>query len=109
MTAPDLEVLRDRLRAFAEARDWVQFHDPKNLSMALAVETAELLEIFQWLTPTEAIAIMADEEQARAVSDELADVLIYLVRIADVLDVELTREAHAKIDRNEKRFPPLRE
>jgi NTP pyrophosphatase (non-canonical NTP hydrolase) len=102
----DLDVLRERLRAFAAARDWERYHDPKNLSMALAVETAELMEIFQWFTPGESAEVMQDSDRSDAVIDELADIFIYLIRIADVLDVDLPGAASAKIDRNEQRFPP---
>jgi dCTP diphosphatase len=99
-----LEGLRTRLRSFARARDWEQFHTPKNLAMALAGEVGELLEIFQWLTPEQAATVM-DGERADDVRDELADVLIYLVRLADVLDVELAETASAKMERNEARYP----
>lgn len=104
MSDASLESLRDRLREFAAARDWERFHDPKNLSMALAVEAAELLEIFQWLTPAESAAVMDDAQRESAVTDELADILIYLVRLADVLEVDLVEVADAKTDRNETRF-----
>lgn len=99
-----LEQLTARLRAFAAARDWEQFHDPKNLAMALAGEVGEVLEIFQWLTPEQAAAVRAGP-RSEDVADELADVLIYLVRLADVLDVDLIAAAHAKIARNESRYP----
>jgi len=102
----NLDGLRQRLREFAAARDWERYHGPKNLSMALAVEAAELLEIFQWLTPEESAEVMADPGRADAVADELADILIYLIRVADVLGVDLPTVAAAKIDRNEARFPP---
>ena len=105
MSYDPLEELRSGLREFARERDWEQFHTPKNLAMALAGEVGELLEIFQWLTPEQAQAVM---ESARAddVEDELADVLIYLVRLADVLDIDLLDAARTKLDRNEGRFPP---
>ena len=106
MSDSNLDALRERLRGFAAARNWERYHDPKNLSMALAVEAAELLEIFQWLTPEEAVEVMADPGRADSVADELADILIYLVRVADVLGVDLATVAAAKIDRNEARFPP---
>lgn len=96
--------LQQRLRDFANARDWEAFHTPKNLAMALAGEVGEVLEIFQWLTPEQAAAVM-DSDRADDVSDELADVLIYLTRLADVVGVDLTACAHAKLDRNERRFP----
>ena len=105
MSHDPVEELRDQLRAFARERDWEQFHTPKNLAMALAGEVGELLEIFQWLTPEEAQAVM---ESARAddVQDELADVVIYLVRLADILDIDLLAAARTKLDRNQGRFPP---
>lgn len=102
MTLTDL---RDRLRQFADDRDWHRFHTPKNLAMALSVESSELVEIFQWLTPEESAEVMSSDE-AGHVRDELADILIYLVRIADVLGVDLIDAAQAKVDRNDSRFPP---
>lgn len=105
MSDSDLIALSDRLREFAAARDWEKFHTPKNLSSALSVEASELLEIFQWLTPEESSAVMADDKNRAAVLDEMADVLIYLVRMADVLDVDLVVAANAKVSRNETRFP----
>lgn len=105
MSDSDLIALSDRLREFAVARDWEKFHTPKNLASALSVEASELLEIFQWLTPEESSAVMADDKNRAAVLDEMADVLIYLVRMADVLDVDLVVAANAKVSRNETRFP----
>lgn len=99
-----LDDFRDRLRQFADERDWQQFHTPKNLAMALSVEASELVEIFQWLTPEQSAEVMSSEE-ADHVREELADILIYLVRIADVLGVDLVEAADAKIERNEQRFP----
>lgn len=91
---------------FADARDWHQFHTPKNLVMALAGEVGELTALFQWLTPEESVKWQDDPALAENVRDELADVMIYLVRLADVLGVDLLEAAEAKIDRNELRFPP---
>ena len=102
----DIETLAERLKQFADARDWEKFHTPKNLVIALSVEVSELAEIFQWLTPDESGAVMRSVESAEAVRDELADVMIYLTRIASILGVDLIEEANAKIDRNEVRFPP---
>jgi dCTP diphosphatase len=99
-----LAELRLQLRTFARDRDWEQFHTPKNLAMALAGEVGELLEIFQWLTPEQAASVMSSE-RADDVRDELADVLIYLVRLADVLDVDLAEVARRKVERNRERFP----
>ena len=94
-----------RLERFANDRDWMQFHTPKNLAMALSVEVAELSEIFQWLTAEQAAQVMADDKKAAAVRDELADVMIYLTRIATILGVDLLSESFDKVERNELRFP----
>ena len=96
--------MADRLRDFAARRDWERYHTPKNLVMALSGEAGELTELFQWLTPAESDSIM--DTHAAEVEDELADVFIYLVRLADILGVDLMSAAAAKIDRNEDRFPP---
>lgn len=104
MDPPDsLERLRRRLAEFAAQRDWDQFHSPKNLTMALIAEAAELVEHFQWLTEGQSRALPASRRQA--VADELADVLIYLVRTADALDIDLIAAAVDKIARNEQRYP----
>ena len=102
-----LDALAQRLRDFAAARDWEPFHTPKNLTMALAGEVGELTALFQWLTPAESADWRSDETREFNVEDEIADVMLYLVRLADVLGVDLLAAANAKVDRNEKRFPPL--
>ncbi|WP_329173860.1 nucleotide pyrophosphohydrolase [Streptomyces sp. NBC_01477] len=102
---PDLAALQRRLVEFAAARDWEPFHTPKNLAAALSVEAAELLEIFQWLTPEQASAVMADPGSAHRVRDEVADVLAYLLQFCAVLEVDVLAALAAKIDRNEERFP----
>jgi len=99
----DLSRLRDALRTFAAERDWDQFHSPKNLASALAVEAAELLEPFQWLTEEQSRNL--SEKQLAAVKDELADVQIYLIRLADKLNVDLLEAAREKIKRNAQRYP----
>ncbi|GAA3024292.1 nucleotide pyrophosphohydrolase [Actinokineospora globicatena] len=101
-----LEELSSRQRAFADARAWGPFHTPKNLVMALTGEVGELNELFQWLTPEEAAAAPDDPDARARIEDEMADVLLYLVRLADVLGVDLIAAGNAKIDRNETRFPP---
>jgi dCTP diphosphatase len=98
-----LHALQQRLAAFAAARDWEQFHSPKNLAMALSVEAAELVEEFQWLTEAESKAL--DSERHERVRLELADVFIYLLRLADRLDVDLMRAADDKIVLNERKYP----
>jgi NTP pyrophosphatase (non-canonical NTP hydrolase) len=101
----EIDALAGRLADFARARDWERFHNPRNLAVALSVEAAELLEVFQWLSDEEAAAVMDEPERALAIRDECADVLIYLVRLADVLGLDLIAAANAKILRNEGRFP----
>jgi dCTP diphosphatase len=102
LSDPLLE-LRDALRVFAAERDWDQFHSPRNLATALAVEAAELLEPFQWLND-EQVASLPLETRA-AVEQEMADVLLYLVRLADKLDVDLAAAARAKIAKNGEKYP----
>jgi len=101
--ADSLIRLRNALRAFAAERDWDQFHSPKNLATALAVEAAELLEPFQWLTDEQSRDLPADTRAA--VEQELADVLLYLVRLSDQLGVDLEQAAAAKIARNTEKYP----
>jgi NTP pyrophosphatase (non-canonical NTP hydrolase) len=100
-TLPELAA---RLHAFAAARAWERFHTPKNLAMALAGEAGELLAEFQWLTAEESTTVMDDEEASGRVRDELADVVIYLVRLADVLGVDLLAAADQKLDASEHRY-----
>ena len=101
--AATLEDLTVELRDFAKARDWGQFHSPKNLAAALSVEAAEVLEHFQWLTEQQSRELEAGPRDA--VADELADVLLYLVQLADQLGVDLMQAATAKLARNAQRFP----
>jgi NTP pyrophosphatase (non-canonical NTP hydrolase) len=98
--------LASLLRSFAQARDWEQFHTPKNLAMALCGEVGELVACFQWLTPDESKSIMNDPVGAEEIRSELADVLQYLIRLADVLEVDLAEAVRAKAQVNERRFPP---
>ena len=104
--ADSLDQLRDGLRRFAAAREWQQFHTPKNLAMALAVEVAELLEHFQWLTAEQSTAL--DARRRRAVADEIADVLLYLTRLADVLGIDAVAAARRKMQTNAKKYPVAR-
>lgn len=98
-----LDDLTLALRAFAEERDWDQFHSPKNLAMALAGEVGELLEHFQWKTQADSAALSADDRAE--VEDEMADVLLYLVRLADKLDVDLLAAAERKLAKNAAKYP----
>lgn len=101
---PDaLTALRDDLRRFAAERAWEGFHTPKNLAMALSGEAGELIEHFQWLTPEQSAALAAPAREEVAL--EMADVLLYLVRLADVLDIDLAAAARRKIAINAERYP----
>ncbi len=103
MPSDSLDQLRQQLAEFARARDWQQFHSPKNLSMALIAEAAELVEHFQWLTE-EASRTLSDDKR-HEVSLELADILIYLIRTADQLNIDLLQAAAEKVAINESRYP----
>lgn len=104
-TITDLDALKLRLRAFAAERDWQPYHTPKNLAMALIVEAAELVEQFQWLTPEQSCTL--NDAQQVAVEHEVADVLIYLTRLADLLGIDLLAAASAKMALNAIKYPPL--
>ncbi len=101
----DVTRLQARLAEFARERDWEQFHSPKNLSMALAAEAGELLEVFQWLTEAESAQLRPGDKGWELARDELADLQIFLLRLADLLGVELESAVEAKIARNERRYP----
>ncbi|MFI8930274.1 nucleotide pyrophosphohydrolase [Streptomyces sp. NPDC053474] len=105
MTDQDITGLQHRLAEFAAARNWEQYHTPKNLAAALSVEASELVEIFQWLTPEESARVMEDADSAHRVTDEVADVLAYLLQFCAVLGVDPLKALAAKIERNEQRFP----
>jgi predicted RNase H-like nuclease/NTP pyrophosphatase (non-canonical NTP hydrolase) len=100
----DTEQWRQRIREFADERDWGRFHDPKNLAMALSVEVAELVEIFQWMTPEQAASVMTGDRR-QDVADEVADVMTYLLRLADVLGLDLDAAMTSKAERNAARYP----
>jgi NTP pyrophosphatase (non-canonical NTP hydrolase) len=102
----DLETLRNRLRRFADTRDWGRFHSPRNLALALVGEIGELSAELQWIADDEVADHLSDPAARARVGDEVADVLIYLIQFADACGINLLSEAHAKIDRNEARYPP---
>jgi NTP pyrophosphatase (non-canonical NTP hydrolase) len=99
-----LDELTVRLRAFVAARDWEQFHTPKNLAMALAGEVGELVAELQWLTPEESAAVMSDPVAGARVRAELGDVTIFLLHLADALGIDPIEAAHAKLDESEVRY-----
>lgn len=103
MPLQTLAELSDAVRAFGRERDWHRYHTPKNLSAALIVEAAELLEPFQWLTPEQSMNLPADKREA--VRQEMADVLIYLVSLANCLDIDLLRAAEDKLAINAAKYP----
>ena len=99
----DLTDLRDRLRTFATERDWDQFHSPKNLAMALSVESAELLEVFQWMTEADSRNLAPAAKAAAA--EEIADVLLYLILLGDALGIDPVDAAERKIAANAQKYP----
>ena len=99
-----MEDLIKKLRAFANERDWEQFHSPKNLSMALAVEVAEILEIFQWLTEDQSKNL--DPKTLKKVKEEIGDIQIYLTRLSDQLGFSPLEAALEKLKQNQKKYPP---
>ena len=101
----DIKSVQNKLREFAEERDWGQFHSPKNLATALAIEAAELLEPFQWLKEDESRRLAENPADYARVEEEIADVMIYLLRLADQLDINLERAVEEKMRKNAEKYP----
>ena len=101
-----MKAIIEKLRNFADERDWAKFHSPKNLAMALSVEAAEIVEHFQWLTQEQSYHLSPDK--LAAVRDEIGDVFIYLTMLADKLGIDPLQAAAAKIEKNEKNYPAAR-
>ena len=101
----DIAELTERIRVFSEERDWTRFHDPKSLSLALVGEVGELAELLQWLPADEATALLSANPLRQRVAEELSDVLIYLLRLADVVNIDLAVAADAKLNDSGRRFP----
>lgn len=97
--------LREIVRSFVKQREWEKFHTPKNLSMALAVEVAELMEHFQWLATEEAASAAQQPEKLAAISDEIADVLCYTLALANSLEIDLSDAVCGKMEKNERKYP----
>lgn len=102
----DITSLTKKIRKFAKDRNWEKFHSPKNLSMALICEAAELTENFQWLTEKESYSL--PKERLENVKDEMADILIYLIRMSDILGINLLKAAETKIKKNELKYPIIK-
>lgn len=98
-----MEQILERIRQFRDERDWMKFHDPKNLSISITIEAAELLEHFQW-KDEDAVASHVSQN-LESISDEIADIAIYLLELADNLGIDLTTAINSKLDKNEKRYP----
>ena len=101
----DIKALQTRLREFAAARDWQPYHAPKNLAMALMVEAAELAEIFQWMTPEQSLAVRENPALKEPIADEVADVLLYLLQLADHAGVDLAEAVEHKLRKNAVKHP----
>ena len=102
----DIEKINDKLRRFAKERNWERYHTPKNLSTALSVEASGLVEIFQWLTDEESKAIKCDDVKLEMVKDELADIATYLIRIADVMNIDLENAIWSKLNKTAQKYKP---
>ena len=109
MTLPDssttVDDLKQLVRRFVEQRDWQQFHAPKNLSMSLAIEAAELMEHFQWLSVDDSRQLTPDDGNWQAVADELADVVCYALALANEMEIDLSTAVRHKMVRNEQKYP----
>ena len=103
MADSEFESIKQKVRGFAEERDWDQFHSPKNLAMALNVEAGELLEHFQWMSESQSQA--PDVEQLSEIADEIADVQVYLIRLADKLNIDIPAAVTSKMVKNAQKYP----
>ena len=100
-----IEKIKNLQSKFAKDRNWNQFHTPKNLSMALSVEVSELLEIFQWMTDKQILEKLNDKNFKDSISDEIADIFLYLIRISEKLDINIEKSVLKKMKKNEKKYP----
>lgn len=97
--------LQDRQKIFVKERDWEQFHTPKNLVMALSGEVGELTEVFQWLTEEQSRSVIDDPKKMKQTEEEIADIFLYLIRLADQLEIDIIEAASGKIKKNEEKYP----
>lgn len=101
----DIKQIQKKLQEFSAKRNWDQFHSPKNLAMALSVEVAELVEIFQWLDNEQSLAHNLDSSTLKNLKEELGDIMIYTIRLADKLNINLEKAIHEKIEINAQKYP----
>jgi dCTP diphosphatase len=101
----DLDKLAGRIADFCDARDWNQYHNPKNISMSVAIEAAELMEIFQWLTLDESSEAALSDDERKRVEEEVADIVIYCIRMSQIMHFNLLEAVNKKIDKNEIKYP----
>ncbi len=97
--------LKEKVAAFVSERDWAQFHSPKNLSMSITIEAAELMELFQWATLEESRAICSDPVKAEKVREEIADIVIYCLSLCNILGIDLAEAVESKVDKNASKYP----
>ncbi len=101
----DIKSIQQQLQHFAQERDWDQFHTPKNLAAALSVEASEILELFQWLTPEQSLAVKDKPKDKQHAADEIADTFIYLLRLADKLEIDIESAIEIKMKKNAEKYP----
>ena len=105
MSENKLEHILDKWKTFVEERDWKKFHSPKNIAMGISIEASELLEVFQWLSTEESLEVMQSKAKAAQIKEEMADVFLNLLYLADILDVDILEEAGKKMELNHKKYP----
>lgn len=100
-----MELLKKKIAEFIKERDWEQFHNPKDLSMSLSIESAELMELYQWKNPEEINALINNPESFQKMKDELADIVIYSLSLANTLNIDVAEAVIKKLKKNEKKYP----
>lgn len=100
-----IEELKDRLRDFVRERDWERFHNPKNIAESICIEAGELMEVFQWKSDQEVVGWKFEQEKNERVAEELADVIIYSLNMANAMDIDVSKAILSKIEQNEKKYP----
>ncbi len=100
-----LEELKALVQQFIDERDWQKYHNPKNLAMSISIESAELMEIFQWLTLEESIALKNNKAKFEQIKEEVADIIIYCLNLGNVLDIDLSQAIVEKIEKNKSKYP----